>query len=56
MKSEPNPNAQMPAGKARHAAGLLLGDSRRFEDGECKGRKSVGSLTPGISGAPRHWR
>jgi hypothetical protein len=26
MNSEPKPNAQMPAGNARHAAGLLLED------------------------------
>ena len=34
MNSEPNPNAQMPAGKARHAAGVLLGDCGLFEGGE----------------------
>ena len=30
MNSEPNPNAQMPVGKARHAAGVALLDKLRL--------------------------
>ena len=44
MNSEPNPNAQMPAGNARHAAGVLFGDRGLFEDGECMCGVSVGGL------------
>lgn len=44
MNSEPNPNAQMPAGKARHAAGVLLGGSGLFEGGECMCRVSAGAV------------
>jgi hypothetical protein len=33
MNSEPNPNAQIPTGKARHAAGVVLDDCGLFERG-----------------------
>ena len=38
MNSEPNPNAQMPVGKARHAAGVALAGRGLSDGGEsmCK--------------------
>jgi hypothetical protein len=33
MNSEPNPNAQMPTGKARHAADVVLEDCGLFKGG-----------------------
>ena len=53
MNSEPNPNAQMPAGKARQAADVLLGDCGLFEGGECMCRVSVGGLTLELTGGQR---
>jgi hypothetical protein len=33
MNSEPNPSAQIPTGKARHAARLVLEDGGLFKGG-----------------------
>jgi hypothetical protein len=34
INSEPNPNAQMPAGKVRQDAGVVFADSSPFKEGE----------------------
>ena len=49
MNSEPNPNAQMPAGKARHATSAVL-------DERSKGNEGICEVSVGLPNASAAWR